>query len=73
MRLRTFLSILVSCCAVAACATPPGDPAAAQPRVDPEMRTGSRLPGNNSGMTGTASRDDVMNDRSRSGSSASRQ
>lgn len=78
MRIRSLLSVLVLCSTAYGCATPPNEPAAGQLRTvpDPVVRTGSRIPSSDpaaTSRTGEISRDDWMNDKSRSGSSASRQ
>lgn len=71
MRVRSLLSVLVTCSAAYGCTIPTNEPVAApaQSRSDPEVRTGTRLPGNNSGMTGSVSKDDWQNQRSREGAS----
>jgi hypothetical protein len=66
MHTRSLLCVVVASSAFG-CASTPNDPAA-QSRPDEPIRTGTRLPSNNSGMTGTISKDDYQNQRSRSGS-----
>lgn len=66
MRTRSLLSLVVSCGAVCACATPANEPVSAQPR-DPVVRTGTRLPGNNSGMTGHIGGDEFRDGKARQG------
>ena len=68
MRIRSLLSLVVSCGAVCACAAPANEPVSAQPR-DPAVRTGTRLPGNNSGMTGNIGADEYRDGKARQGSS----
>lgn len=67
MRIRALLTILVSCCAAFGCETLPDQAATTKTRAEPEIRTGTRLPGNNSGMTGSVSKEDWQNQRSRQG------
>jgi hypothetical protein len=66
MRIRSLLSLVVACGAVGACAAPANEPVSAQPR-DPAVRTGSRLPGNNSGMSGNIGGDEYRDGRARQG------
>jgi hypothetical protein len=66
MRIRSLLSLVVACGAVGACAAPANEPVSAQPR-DPVVRTGTRLPGNNSGMTGTIGQDELLSGKARQG------
>lgn len=66
MRIRSWLSLVVSCGAVCACAAPTNEPVSAQPR-DPAVRTGTRLPGNNSGMTGHIGADEYRDAKARQG------
>jgi len=67
MRIRSLLSLVVACGAVGACAAPANEPVSAQPR-DPAVRTGTRLPGNNSGMTGHIGQDELLSGKARQGS-----
>ena len=66
MHIRSLLSLVVACGAVCACAAPTNEPVSAQPR-DPVVRTGSRLPGNNSGMTGNIGGDEYRDGKARQG------
>lgn len=66
MRTRSLLSIVVSCGALCACAAPANEPVSAQPR-DPAVRTGTRLPGTNSGMTGSIGADEYRDGKARQG------
>jgi hypothetical protein len=63
--IRSLLGVLVACSAFG-CASTPSDPAA-QARVDEPVRTGTRLPGVNSGMTASESKDDYQDQKARSG------
>ena len=66
MRIGSLLSIVVSCGALCACAAPTNEPVSAQPR-DPAVRTGTRLPGTNSGMTGNIGGDEFRDGKARQG------
>lgn len=66
MHIRSLLSLLVCCSALCACAAPATEPVSAQPR-DPAVRTGTRLPGNNSGMTGSIGGDEFRDGKARQG------
>jgi hypothetical protein len=66
MRIRSLLSLVASCGAICGCAAPTNEPVSAQPR-DPVVRTGSRLPGNNSGMTGNIGGDEYRDGKARQG------
>jgi hypothetical protein len=66
MRIRSLLSLAIFCGAVCACAAPTNEPVSAQPR-DPAVRTGTRLPGNNSGMTGHIGADEYQDGKARQG------
>jgi hypothetical protein len=66
MRIRSLLSIAVAGAAVGACAAPTNEPASVQQR-DPVVRTGTRLPGNNSGISGTIGGDEFRDGKARQG------
>jgi hypothetical protein len=73
MQIRSLLAVLAASSAACGCAVPPDDPGSAQQaRPEPTVRTGSRLPGTGSGMTGNISKDDYQDQRSRSGGAAER-
>lgn len=66
MRIGSLLSLVVAGAVVGACAAPTNEPVSAQPR-DPVVRTGTRLPGNSSGMTGTIGGDEFRDGKARQG------
>jgi hypothetical protein len=71
MQMRSLLAVLAACSAACGCAVPPDDPESVQQaKPEPAVRTGSRLPGTASGMTGQIGAEDYRNDRARQGSTA---
>jgi hypothetical protein len=69
MRIRSLLSLAVSCGAVCACAVPTNEPVSARPR-DPEVRTGTRLPRSDPGMASQIDGDEFRDSRTRQGQGA---
>lgn len=70
MQIRSLLAILVTCSAAFGCQTPPDQSVDEQAKAEPPVRTGTRLPGHSSGMTGIIGADDWRSDRARQGSTA---
>jgi hypothetical protein len=66
MRIRSRLSFVIAGGAVCACAAPTNEPVSAQAR-DPAVRTGTRLPGNSSGMIGHIGKDEYRDGKARQG------